>query len=294
MNSMTAFGRGVNETAARTITVEMKSVNSRFLDCTVRLPRSISYLEEDIKASIQAAGIRRGKIEISVNLDLHGAETCAVTPDLRLASSYIGALRTLRDEFGLTDDISVMRVAENRDLFLYEKPKEDGDVLKSELFSALDEAKEAFLARRAVEGENTKKDIAEKMQTVMAAAAEIGQLSEAHVRDCRQRFEERLRALMGENAPPPDEARLLTECALYADRMAIDEELARLSSHYEAFLGYLKSKEPVGRPLDFLLQEFNRETNTIGSKANHAVIARLVVKMKTELEKIREQVQNLE
>lgn len=294
MNSMTAFGRGVYEAPARTVTVEVRAVNNRFLDCSVRLPRALSYFEDDIKAAVLARGIRRGKVDVSVAVDLHGAEACTVTPDLRLAASYVEALRTLRDELGLADDISVMRVAAKNDIFLYEKPPSDEEALKADIFAALTPALDAFAARRAAEGENTARDIADKMRTVMGYAEEIGKLSREHVEDCRARFEERLRALMGEGAPPPDDARLLTECALYADRIAIDEELARLKSHYEAFLGYLASDEPVGRPLDFLLQEFNRETNTIGSKASHAAIARLVVGMKTELEKIREQVQNVE
>ncbi len=292
MNSMTAFGRGISETPSRTLTVEVKSVNGRFFDCTVRAPRSMSYMEEDIKAYLQSRGIRRGKLEVSVNMDKHGAEACGVTVDLRLAQAYVAALRTLRDELSLPDDISVMHVAEKSDLFVYEKPKDDEGALTAEVMSALDIAVTAFLERRAAEGANTCADIGDKMQTVMSCAEEIGRLSKEHIGDLRERFEERLRSLLADNAP--DEGRLLTECALWADRLAIDEELARLASHYQAFLSYLDSEEPVGRPLDFLLQEFNRETNTIGSKAAHAGIARLVVRMKTELEKIREQVQNLE
>ena len=292
MNSMTAFGRGVFENEVRSVTVEMRSVNNRFLDLTVRLPRSYICFEDPIKNYLQSRGIKRGKLDVTVTLEKRAAQSNLLEPDLDFAESYVAALRELRDRFALTDDISVMRVASRSEVFRPKREEEDEEAVLADIMAALKEAADAFLARRAQEGANTSLDIQEKMKNVMQAAAEIEELAAEHVRDVRAHLEERIRTLMAE--VPPDESRLLTECALCADRLAIDEELARLKSHYQAFLSYLDSEEPVGRPLDFLLQEFNRETNTIGSKANHATVARLVVKMKTELEKIREQIQNLE
>lgn len=293
MNSMTAFGRGIHETEARTITVEMRAVNNRFLDCNIRLPRAYTAFEDGLKSYLQSRGIKRGKLDVNVTIEKNGIKTSALEPDFEFAASYIEALRKIRDHFDLTDDISVMRVAARTEVLTVKREEdEDEEELFADILAATAMATDEFLARRAAEGENTRRDITEKMQNVMAAAHEIAALSAAHIADCRTRLEERLHTLMGD--VPIDEARLLTECALFADRMAIDEELARLESHREAFFSYLDSDEPVGRPLDFLMQEFNRETNTIGSKANHAGIARLVVTMKTELEKIREQIQNLE
>ncbi|MBR6795351.1 MAG: YicC family protein [Clostridia bacterium] len=292
MNSMTAFGRGVLENEARAVTVEMRSVNNRFLDLTVRLPRAYICFEEQIKNYLQSRGIKRGKLDVTVTIEKRAAQSNLLEPDFDFATSYVEALRALRDGLGLTDDISVMRVASRAEVFRLKREEEDEDAILSDIMAALKDATDGFLARRAQEGANTSLDIQEKMKNVMQAAEEIEALAAEHVRDVRAHLEERIRTLMADVVP--DESRLLTECALYADRLAIDEELARLKSHYQAFLSYLDSEEPVGRPLDFLLQEFNRETNTIGSKASHATIARLVVRMKTELEKIREQIQNLE
>lgn len=292
MNSMTAFGRGVFESEARSVTVEMRSVNNRFLDLTVRLPRAYICFEEQIKNYLQSRGIKRGKLDVTVTIEKRTAQSNLLEVDFDFTESYVEALRSLRDRLSLPDDISVMKVAERSEVFRQKREEENEDAVLSDIMTALKDAADAFLLRRAQEGANTSLDILEKMKNVMQAASEIEGLAEEHVKDVRAHLEERIRTLMAD--VPPDESRLLTECALYADRLAIDEELARLKSHYEAFLSYLDSEEPVGRPLDFLLQEFNRETNTIGSKANHATIARLVVKMKTELEKIREQIQNLE
>ena len=231
-----------------------------------------------------------------LNVDESKPEGKLITKMLALISDMADSISDLEDECeelrGYIEEIDDDLATVEDDLYEDEEEDEDEEELFADILAATAMATDEFLARRAAEGENTRRDITEKMQNVMAAAHEIAALSAAHIADCRTRLEERLHTLMGD--VPIDEARLLTECALFADRMAIDEELARLESHREAFFSYLDSDEPVGRPLDFLMQEFNRETNTIGSKANHAGIARLVVTMKTELEKIREQIQNLE
>jgi uncharacterized protein (TIGR00255 family) len=215
-------------------------------------------------------------------------------PDLKLAAEYVAALRLLQSELSLADDISVMRVAENRDLFTYTRPEEDAEAEWERVREVLCEALRGYVAMREAEGEKTEADIRQKLENVAAFAAEVGEISRTDVVGYRDKLETRLRALLADHDVVPDEARLLTECAVFADKIAIDEELARLSSHFSAFDDICRSGEPAGRKLDFLMQEMNRETNTIGSKANNARIAHLVVNMKCELEKIREQIQNIE
>ncbi len=213
--------------------------------------------------------------------------------DRAYVKSYIDALRRLSEEFGLPSDLSTMRIAQNRDIFTVKKADEDIDAEWQNFLPVLDEAIDAFLCARETEGANMKADIVEKRRKVEALAKKIAPLSEADVKGQFEKIRQRIMQIAGEGISF-DEGRLLTECALAADKLAIDEELVRLDSHFAAFDEIVESDEPVGRRLDFLLQEINRETNTIGSKANNAEIARLVVEIKAELEKIREQIQNIE
>ena len=293
IKSMTAFGRAVVEGEDKDITVEVRSVNSRYFDCNVRLPRAYSFMEEKIKAQVQHA-VSRAKVDVSVSVENHGADLGTVDVDLTLARGYVDALRRLQSELGLHDDISVMTVAANRDLFTYTHPAADADAEWERLSPVLAAALADYTAMREAEGKKTEEDIRSKLAAVAACAKEVGEISRTDIVGYRDKLEARLRAILGENGVVPDEARLLTECAVFADKIAIDEELARLDSHMCAFDEICRAKEPSGRKLDFLMQEMNRETNTIGSKANNARIARLVVNMKGELEKIREQVQNIE
>lgn len=294
IKSMTAFGRAVQKGEQKDITIELRSVNSRYFDCNVRLPRTHTFLEEKIKAYVQQHAVSRAKVDITVQLDYHGGELGTLQPDMKLAAEYVAALRRLRDELGLADDISVMRVAENRDLFTYERPEQDMEAEWDSVQAVLAEAVAGYVAMREAEGEKTEADIREKLDNVASYAREVGEISRTDVVGYRDKLEARLRTMLEEHNVVPDEARLLTECAVFADKIAIDEELARLSSHFAAFDEICRANEPAGRKLDFLMQEMNRETNTIGSKANNARIARLVVNMKCELEKIREQIQNIE
>lgn len=294
IRSMTAFGRAVRVDDARTVTVELRSVNSRFFDCTVRLPRAYTFLEEKIKAYVQQHALSRGKMEVSVSVARTGGSDMRVALDQDLARGYVAALRTLRDTCQLQDDISVMRVAERGELFTFVQPEEDpGDVWET-VCAALGEAVAGYRAMREAEGRRTEEDICAKLENIRRCATEVAALSREDVGGYRARLEARLRPLLGEVGVVPDEGRLLTECAIFADKIAVDEELARLDSHFTAFRALCQSEEPAGRKLDFLVQEMNRETNTIGSKACNARIAHLVVDMKGELEKIREQVQNIE
>ena len=294
IKSMTAFGRAKAEGEKRDVTIEIKSVNSRFFDCTVKMPKAYLYLEERIKSYIQKNAVSRAKVDVFVTVENHGSEKGNIAIDSEVAAAYIAALRNLRDEFGLRDDISVMSVSRNQDIFTYEKDDEDPEAEWEVFRSVLDECIAGYTAMRSAEGKRAEDDIKAKIELVRSYADEVEKISCEDTVGYRDKLEARLRAILGENGVAVDENRLLTECAIWADKIAIDEELVRLRSHFGAFYEICGLKEPSGRKLDFLMQELNRETNTIGSKANNAKIARIVVNMKGELEKIREQVQNIE
>lgn len=296
LKSMTAFGRArrMSDDGSRDITIELKSVNSRYLDCTVRLPRAFSYLEEKIKAYVSDRGVVRGKLEIYVSIDVLENNGMCVDLDTAAAESYIAALKKLRDEFGLKDDISVMRVAANRDLFIVKKPDDDAEKDWNDIRPTLDEALGAFIAAREREGANLEADIYKKIDNIKANLKNIAALSDADTKGYYSKLQARIKQFLSDNDIEIAEQRILTEAAIFADRVAIDEEIVRLESHFKAFDEIIATPEPAGRKLDFLLQEMNRETNTIGSKANDAAIAKLVVANKNELEKIREQIQNIE
>lgn len=292
IKSMTGYGRAKREIGGRNILVEIKSVNNRYLDCSIKVPKIFGFLEDKIKSYLSAKGISRGKLEVYVSIDILEEIGISVELDTAYAASYIAALRRLSEEFGLTNDISTMAVAANRDIFSVKKADEDMEREWNNLLPVLEEATSAFIASREREGANMKADIEAKKRRVMDLTAKIAPLSEADVKNQYAKIEARIKQLIGDVSV--DEARLITECAIFADKIAIDEELVRLASHFEAFDGILASNEPVGRKLDFLLQEINRETNTIGSKACDVAIAKIVVEIKSELEKIREQIQNIE
>lgn len=292
IKSMTGYGRAKKEIGGRNILVELKSVNNRYLDCTVKLPKLFGFLEEKIKSYISSKGISRGKVEIFVSIDILEEIGVSVELDRAYAKSYIDALRTLAAEFNLENDISVMSVAANRDIFSVKKADEDMDREWANVLPVLEEATAAFITSREREGANMKADILSKKANIEALVKKIAPLSEADAKNQYAKLESRIKQLLGDVVV--DENRLITECALFADKIAIDEELVRLSSHFEAFDQIVASDEPVGRKLDFLLQEINRETNTIGSKACDVNIAKIVVEIKSELEKIREQIQNIE
>ena len=294
IRSMTAFGRAKRQGENRDITIELKSVNSRFLDCNVKLPRAYIFLEERIKEHIRKNAIGRAKVDVFVTVDNHTSGNGNVGIDTAYLESYLKALRRLVDEFGLADDISAMTVARNQDIFTYDKAEEDLEAEWEIFRSVLDEAIVGYNEMREREGAKAEADIKGKIETIRAYADEVEQISKEDTVGYREKLEAKIRDILEDARVTPDENRLLTECAIWADKIAIDEELVRLRSHFGAFYDIIESKEPSGRKLDFLMQELNRETNTIGSKANNARIARIVVNMKGELEKIREQIQNIE
>ena len=294
IKSMTAFGRAKLEGAEKDITVEIKSVNSRFFDCSVKMPRIYLSLEERIKNYVQKNAVARAKVDIFITVDNHSTVAQKLDLDKAYAESYIAALCELRDTFGLKDDVSVMNVARNPEVFRATRVDADLEAEWELLRPVLDSAIADHTAMRTKEGEKAIADINGKIELIRSYTDEIEAISKEDTVGYRDKLEERLRKILADNSIEIDESRLLTECAVWADKIAIDEELVRLRSHFGAFYDIADASEPSGRKLDFLMQEMNRETNTIGSKGNNARIARIVVNIKGELEKIREQVQNIE
>jgi len=294
IKSMTAFGRARNTVGGKDITVEIKSVNNRFFDCSVKLPRAFSFLEEKIKPYLQSKSVARGKVDVFIGIDIVDTPDVCISIDEGYAAAYVSALRALGEKFALKDDISVMSVARAGDVFVIKKSEEDTEKDWADLRVVLDEAIEKFLAAREREGENICRDLRDKVDSIRQKINEIEALSLSDTQSYREKLEAKLREMLSDNRIVFDENRILTECAIFADKIAIDEELVRLRSHFEGFEDILGSGEPAGRKLDFLVQEINRETNTIGSKCQNASIARLVVDIKCEIEKIREQIQNIE
>lgn len=292
--SMTGFGRAAAGENGRQIVVEVKSVNNRFLDCFVRLPRKWAALEERVKPFLQSRGFSRGKVDVSISVTGSADDAVSVSLDEGYLAGYLAALCKLRDDYRLADDISVMKIAQNPAVFAVNAAEPDLEADWALLEPLLAAAADANLAARRKEGAALAADLLAKLQHLRALVDQIESLSAQTVTDYRSRLAERVREALADNRVEPDEARLLTEVAVFADRVAIDEELVRLRTHFDSMQAMLSGNEPVGRKLDFLLQEMNREVNTTGSKCNDAAVAALVVEAKYELEKMREQIQNLE
>lgn len=292
--SMTAYGRAALLTDEREITVELKSVNSKFLDLSVKAPRTLSPLEARIKGAVTAHPISRGRVDVFINYVNSSSSGNTLSLDSAYAEGYIAALRELRDKFSLTDDISVMTVAQNRDIFTVREVGEDLEAVWADILPVIDEACREFVAERLREGENLRRDILAKIAHLRALTDRIEEISKGEIESARDRIKQRLIAVLADNRITVDENRILTECAIWADKIAIDEELVRLRSHFAALEEMAELDIPVGRKFDFQLQESSREINTIGSKCQNADIAKLVVEMKNESEKIREQIQNIE
>ena len=293
VKSMTAYGRAVFADELHSVSVELKSVNSRYFDCNVRLPRAYLFLEEKIKAYLQKNVTSRGKVDVFVTIE-DKSRAATITPDLELAKNYANALREVAEACGLKESVTLSQIARHPDLFATAAPEIDADATWNLLLPVLSEAGAAFKATAEAEGERIQADISEKMEKITAFAKEAEQISQANIGGYRDKLESRIRQMLSDNKISIDEQRILTECAIMADKLAVDEELVRLGVHRKAFFDILAEGSPCGKKLDFLLQECNRETNTLGSKGNDAGIAGLVINMKNELEKIREQIQNIE
>lgn len=292
--SMTAYGRATGSAEGKDYIVELKSVNSRFFDCSIKISALYGYFEEKIKAYLQSRGITRGKLSVFVGVDVTENENTDILLDNSFTEKYLAALAELRDRYSLKDDISVMRVAQNKEIFRLVKKEEDVQKEWELFLPVLENATNAFLSMRKREGENLTEDLCAKMEEIRTHIDFL----KAHADDAqeayRKRLETKLTATLEGLNFEVDRARIITECAIFADKTAIDEELTRLDSHYKAFYETLKSDDSIGRKLDFLFQEVNREINTIGSKVSDIELTKVVVEVKTLLEKIREQIQNLE
>ena len=291
IRSMTGYGRGQQLLHGRSITVEIRSVNHRYFEFSCRTPRGCAFLEDRLKRTLQQA-ISRGKVEVSLTLQTVESRGGAVAVDHALAGQYLTALRALAAEYNLTDDLTLSTVARLPDLFTVCRGEEDEEELAADVLSVLQEALDRFVAMREAEGERLRADVLSRLFTMEEHLAFVEERSPQTVAEYRARLTAKLNELLG--GAVADEARILTEAAIVADRLAVDEETVRLHSHIAQLRGILDCAEPVGRKLDFLVQEMNRETNTIGSKCSDAAIAGHVVEMKSEIEKIREQIQNIE
>ena len=291
VKSMTGYGRYEDVASPRKISVEIKSVNHKFFEFSCRVPRTMGFLEERLKAAVQAR-VARGKIDLFLGVEADAQTPAQVTVNHPLAAGYMQALGELAQTYGVSAVISAEQLARLPDVLSVQKPPEDEEALWAQVSPAVDRALDAFIAMRLREGEKLRVDVQSRLDVIRRAVAQIEAQSPQTVAAYRARLEEKMKELLGSAAV--DEQRLLTETALFADRIAVDEETVRLRSHLDQMEHLLQGDEPVGRKLDFLLQEANREINTIGSKSQSTPIARVVVDVKAELEKIREQIQNLE
>lgn len=291
IKSMTGYGRAQKAFENRDITVEIKSVNHRFFEFSARTPRAYGYLDEKLKALLQGE-ISRGKVEVSVQLLNAESQGTQVEVSRELAASYAGALRELGEELSLTDDLSLSVFARLPDLFCVRRAQEDEELVVQQVTQVASEALEQFLKMRRAEGEKLKADVLSRLDTIEADVGQVEQLSPQTVQAYREKLTAKIKEVLSDCQA--DEQRIVTEAAIFAEKIAVDEETVRLRSHLHQFRQILESGEPVGRKLDFLVQECNRETNTIGSKAMDLKVTRLVVEMKSEIEKIREQIQNIE
>ncbi len=288
---MTGYGRAVETVNGREFTVELRSVNNRYLDCSVRLPRILSFGEEAVKQAVKAS-VSRGKVDVFITVRSEAGDEVQVSLNENVLGGYLAAMNRMVEQFGVKDDISVSTVSRLPDVFVLEKPQVDEEQLLADLLCVLGKAIDSYDAMRCTEGQALDNDLRSRGQTILNLVAQVEQGNAQTVIDYRTRLENKLREVL-ENTNI-DESRILTEAAIFADKVAVDEETVRLRSHLKQMNTMLDGGGAVGRKLDFLLQEMNREANTIGSKCTDVALARIVVDIKAELEKIREQTQNIE
>ena len=291
IRSMTGYGRAVQTIDGREITVELRSVNNRYLDCTVKLPRMFSFAEDSVKNRVKAA-VSRGKVDVYIGVNAVQTADVQVAVNRPVLESYLAALRQIETEYGVRDDVTVMSLARLPDVFSVEKTQEDEQKLTQDILSVAEEAISRYNAMRETEGAALEADLRSRAQTILARVAIVERRSPETVAEYRERLRQKMQEVLQNTAI--DEGRILQEAAIYADRIAVDEETVRLRSHLAQLGDMLTKGGAIGRKLDFLLQELNRETNTIGSKCNDLELSNIVVDMKAELEKIREQTQNIE
>ena len=291
VRSMTGYGRARQLIGNKEITVEIRSVNHRFLEYSSRVPRAYAYLEEKLKNLIKGS-VSRGKVDVSLSIQTVGGTDTQVVINHDLARSYLQALRSLAEDLQIKNDITVSQMARFSDIFSVIRVEENEEEIWQAVEQVAREAVDNFVAMRLTEGEKMKQDLLYRLELIEQMVAKVEELSPKTVETYRNRLYARLQELLGDRSI--DEGRLVTEAAIFADKTAIDEETVRLHSHVAQYREILELDEPIGRKLDFLTQELNRESNTIGSKCQDVSITRLVVELKSEIEKIREQIQNIE
>ncbi len=291
IKSMTGYGRAVETVNGREFTVELRSVNNRYLDCTVKMPRMVSFAEDAVKQAVKAA-VSRGKVDVFISIKAEGETDTKISLNTGVVQGYLTAMGQMVSQFGVKDDISVSTISRLPEVFTVERPEVDEEQLKSDLLSVTAKALESYNAMRTTEGAALDADLRKRGNTILELVAQVEAGNAQTVIDYRTRLENKLKEVLANTSI--DESRILTEAAIFADKVAVDEETVRLRSHLEQMNSMLTAGGAVGRKLDFLLQEMNREANTIGSKCTDVRLARIVVDIKAELEKIREQTQNIE
>ena len=291
IKSMTGYGRSVQTVNGRDFTVEIRSVNNRYLDCTVKLPKALSFAEDAVKQAVKQA-VSRGKVDVFITMRSEGGSEAKVTLNPTMVEGYLNAMNEMAEKYGITNDVSVSVIARMPDVFTIEKPEVDEEQLKGDLLAVVCAALEGYNAMRTAEGAALDADLRSRGETILGLVAQVEAGNGQTVIDYRTRLENKIREVLANTSI--DENRILTEAAIFADKVAVDEETVRLRSHLKQMNAMLDAGGAMGRKLDFLLQEMNREANTIGSKCSDVNLARIVVDIKAELEKIREQTQNIE
>ena len=291
IKSMTGYGSAKGTVDGLEITVELKSVNNRYLDAAVRLPRSFLFAEELIKARVQSH-ISRGKVDVFVSVDSSQAGDMTVKVNEGLLKGYIDAISHIAEEYGLARDMTAMSVSRFPDVLTVEKRELDAEAISAGIGEITERALQDFDAMRLREGEKLRDDVLSRLETIERLVETVEEKAPETVAEYRRRLEQKMAEVLG--TAGIDESRILAEAALFADHIAVDEETVRLRSHMSQLRGMINGNSPTGRKIDFLIQEFNREANTIGSKCQNSQIAHTVVDLKSEIEKIREQIQNIE
>lgn len=291
IKSMTGFGRSTYENEGREYIIEIKSVNNRFNDINIKMPRNLNYLEEKIRKQI-LSNISRGKVEVSIQLNNNSDLGKKINLNTDIAKKYIEELKKLTKETNIIDNINIMDIAKFPDVLNIKIDEEAEEIIEKELFIALDSAINSFLDMRQKEGSKIKVDLENRIEVIKQKIEQISSISTGLVDEYIVKLEARIKELLKTDVV--DESRLAQEVVIYSDKCSVEEEITRLKSHISQFLNLLNENIAIGKKLDFLIQEMNRETNTIGSKANNLEITNFVVDIKTELENIREQIQNIE
>ena len=291
VKSMTGYGRAVETVNGREFTVEVRSVNNRYLDCSVKLPRSLTFAEETVKQAVKAT-ISRGKVDVFITVHSESASDVKVILNAAMVEGYLTAMKQMVSDYSVRDDISVSLLSRMPEVFTVEREEVDEEQLLSDLMGVVKQALANYDAMRAAEGKALENDLRSRGNTILELVSQVEAGNGQTVIDYRTRLYNKLQEVLANTSI--DESRILTEAAIFADKVAVDEETVRLRSHLEQMNNMLTSGGAIGRKLDFLLQEMNRESNTIGSKCSDVKLARIVVDIKADLEKIREQTQNIE